>query len=79
LRQIEERIRPRGRAIINVLIEVTSYLGRFKPEEYYLFGTYELQRAFGGWGLLPARSDSFPAPDGTRKGCATVIARKAQP
>lgn len=78
LRQILERVRPGGRAIVNVLIEGTTYLGMFKPDEYYLFGASELQQSFGGWSLLLARSDSFPAPEGTRKEFATVIAQKAQ-
>ncbi|MBE0627434.1 MAG: class I SAM-dependent methyltransferase [Burkholderiales bacterium] len=78
LRQIQERVRPGGRAIVNVLIEGTTYLGMFKPDEYYLFGANELQQAFGGWNRLLARGDSFPAPEGTRKEFATVIAQKAQ-
>jgi tellurite methyltransferase len=78
LRQIGERVRPGGRAIINVLIEGTTYLGMFKPGEYYLFGANELEQAYAGWTLLVARNDSFPAPEGTRKAFATVIAQKAQ-
>jgi tellurite methyltransferase len=78
LRQIGEHVRPGGRAIINVLIEGTTYLGMFKPGEYYLFGANELEQAYAGWTLLVARNDSFPAPEGTRKAFATVIAQKAQ-
>jgi tellurite methyltransferase len=78
LRQIQQRVRPGGRAIVNALIEGTSYLGMFKPDEYYLFGANELQQAFTGWSLLVERRDSFPAPGGTRKEFATVIAQKAQ-
>jgi tellurite methyltransferase len=78
LRQIGQRVRPGGRAIVNVLVEGTTYLGMFKPDEYYLFGANELEQAFAGWTLLVARHDSFPAPEGTRKEFATVIAQKAQ-
>ena len=77
LREIGQRVRPGGLAIVNVLIEGTTYLGMFKPDEYYLFGANELEQAFAGWTLLAARRDSFPAPEGTRKEFATVIARKA--
>ena len=77
LRQIVQRVRPGGRAIVNVLVEGTTYLAMFKPDEYYLFGKQELEQAFAGWTLLLARHDSFPAPEGTRKEFATVIAQKA--
>lgn len=78
LQQIGQRVRPGGRAIVNVLVEGTTYLGMFKPDEYYLFGANELEQAFAGWTLLVARHDSFPAPEGTRKEFATVIVQKAQ-
>ena len=76
LRQIGERVRQGGCAIFNVLTEGTSYLDLFQPGEYYLFGTKELEQAFAGWVMLAARHDSFPAPGGTRKEFATVIAQK---
>jgi tellurite methyltransferase len=78
LRQIEQRVRPGGRAIVNVLIEGTTFLGMFKPDEYYLFGANELEQVFAGWTVLVSRRDSFPAPEGARKEFATVIAQKAQ-
>jgi tellurite methyltransferase len=76
LRQIGQRVNPGGRAIVNVLVEGTTYLGMFKPGEYYLFGANELEQAFVGWTLLVARRDSFPGPEGTRKEFATIIAQK---
>jgi tellurite methyltransferase len=78
LRQIGQRVNPGGRAIVNVLVEGTTFLGMFKPGEYYLFGACELEQAFTGWNLLVARHDSFPAPGSTRKEFATVIAQKAR-
>ncbi len=78
LRQIGEQVRPGGLAIVNTLIEGTSYLGMFKPDEYYLFGADELELAFAGWTLLEARRDTFPAPGDARKEFATVIAQKPQ-
>lgn len=78
LREIGKRVRPGGRAIVNALVEGTTYLDMFRPDEYYLFGTNELEQAFSGWTLLVVRHDSFPAPEGTRKEFATVIAQKAQ-
>ena len=76
LRQIEQRVRPGGQAIVNVLIEGTTYLGMFKPDDYYLFGADELEQAFAGWKLIVAQRDAFPAPGGTRKEFSTVIAQK---
>ena len=76
LQQIGERVHAGGCAIVNVLTEGTTYLDMFKPGEYYLFGTNELEQAFAGWSLLASRHDSFPAPGGTRKEFATLIARK---
>ena len=78
LRQICQRVNPGGRAIVNVLVEGTTYLGMFKPGEYYLFGAGELEQAFPGWNLLVARHDSFPAPESTRKEFVTVVAQKAR-
>ena len=78
LRQIQQRVRPGGRAIVNVLIDGTTYLEMFKPDEYYLFGENELEQAFAGWTLLVARRDSFPAAEDTRKEFMTLIAQKAQ-
>ncbi len=78
LQQIGQRVRPGGRAVVNVLVEGTTYLGMFKSGEYYLFGANELEQAFTGWTLLVARNDSFPAPEGTRKEFATVIAQKTR-
>jgi tellurite methyltransferase len=78
LRQICQRVNPGGRAIVNVLVEGTTYLGMFKPGEYYLFGAGELEQAFTEWNLVVARHDSFPGPEATRKKFATVIAQKAQ-
>ena len=77
LRQIGQRVNPGGRAIINVLVEGTTYLGMFERGEYYLFGAGELEQAFAGWNLLVTRHDSFPAPESARKEFATVIAQKA--
>ena len=76
LRQIVARVRPGGRAIVNVLIEGTSYLGMFAPDGYYLFGADELQHAFAGWTVLVEQHDSFAAPEQTSKEFATLIAQK---
>jgi tellurite methyltransferase len=37
LTAIQEHVKPGGRAIVNVLIEGTTYLGMFDPKNYCLF------------------------------------------
>ena len=37
LTAIQEHVKPGGRAIVNVLIEGTTYLGMFDPDNYCLF------------------------------------------
>ena len=77
LADIQANVAAGGCAIVNVLIEGTTYLGMFDPDNYYLFGRDELEQCFAGWKILVSRHDSFPAPGDTRKEFATVIARRA--
>jgi tellurite methyltransferase len=41
-----------------------------------LFGREELSERFSGWSVELHQFDDFPAPDGTVKSFATIIARK---
>ncbi|MBI3000667.1 MAG: class I SAM-dependent methyltransferase [Deltaproteobacteria bacterium] len=77
LEDIKNHVSPGGSAIVNVLIEGTTYLDMFEPEHYYLFGRGELQERFVGWELLQSRYDNFEAPGPSVKAFMTVIARKA--
>ena len=77
LQAIQEHINPGGRAIVNVLIEGTTYLGMFDPDNYYLFAADELESRFAGWTILASRQETFPAPGGTWKKFSTVIAEKS--
>jgi tellurite methyltransferase len=76
LDEIQTQVRPDGLAIVNVLIEGTTYLDMFEPGRYYLFGENELRDRFVGWELLESRHDNFDAPGGTVKRFATIVARK---
>jgi tellurite methyltransferase len=76
LTAIQEHVKPGGRAIVNVLIEGTTYLGMFDPDNYCLFRPKELEERFAGWKILESRNQSFPAPGNTRKDFSTVIAEK---
>lgn len=66
----------RGIAIVNVLIEGTTYLDMFEPGHYYLFPERELHEAFKDWEILESRRDSFPAPGEATKEFATIVATK---
>lgn len=76
LEEIQRHVKPGGCAVINVLIEGTTYLGMFQPDHYYLFGRDELMHLFAGWKVLELNYQSFTAPDNTEKVFATIVARK---
>lgn len=76
LAALQAHVADRGVAIVNVLVDGTSYLGMFEPGNYYLFGPDELEQRFKGWSILLSRHDSFDAPGNTRKEFATLVAQK---
>jgi tellurite methyltransferase len=76
LAQLQLRVRPGGVAVLNVLTEGTTYLDMFAPGEHCLFGAGELRAAFERWEILSHEAQEFPAPRGTRKVFATVVARR---
>ena len=76
LAAIQRHVAPRGCAVVNVLVEGTTYMAMFDPQNYCLFAADELERLFAGWQIELARRDVFPAPGGTEKRVSTVIARK---
>lgn len=76
LHAIQEHVSPGGRAVVNVLIEGTTYTGMFDRDNYYLFRQNELGEHFTGWTILASRYETFPAPGETRKEFLTVIAEK---
>ena len=70
-------VRPGGIAVLNVLIEGTTFMGMFDAERgYCLFGEDELRAAFGGWQALEDRIEQFDAPGGTVKRFRTAMARR---
>jgi tellurite methyltransferase len=76
LEEIQRHVKPGGCAVINVLIEGTTFLGMFQPGNYYLFGREELAQRFAGWQMLEYVYHTFPAPENTEKVFATIVARK---
>jgi tellurite methyltransferase len=79
LTAIQEHVKPGGRAIVNGLIEGTTYLGMFDPDNYRLFRRNELEERFEGWTILESCTQTFPAPEDTRKDFSTIIAEKPRP
>jgi len=73
---IQEHVADQGVAIVNVLVEGTTYMGMFEPGNYHLFARGELEERFKEWNILLSRHDSFDAPENTRKEFATIVARK---
>jgi len=70
-------VRAGGIAVVNVLIEGTTFMDMFDRERgYCLFGEAELPAALHGWHMLDDRVEQFDAPGGTLKRFRTSIARR---
>jgi tellurite methyltransferase len=76
LEELKQCVRPGGTAIVNVLIEGTTYMEMFDPSFHCLFSRDELQRRFAGWEILRAEYRDFPAPGQRVKAFETLIARR---
>ncbi|NNM66150.1 MAG: class I SAM-dependent methyltransferase [Burkholderiales bacterium] len=76
LQQLQASVRPGGVAVVNVLVQGTTYLGMFDPLSHCLFARDELHTRFGGWEILRSEYQDFPASNDTTKSFVTVIARK---
>lgn len=76
LEELQQCVRPGGTAIVNVLIEGTTYMDMFDPSFHCLFSRDELQRRFSGWEILRSEFRDFPAPGQRVKAFETLIARR---
>jgi tellurite methyltransferase len=76
LDRIQVHVKPGGRSVVNVLVDGTTYMGMFDPDNYCLFGPNELEERFAGWKILESLKQTFPGPEDTRKEFSTVIAEK---
>lgn len=76
LRQLQARVRPGGVAVVNVLVEGTTYLDMFDGAGHCLFARDEMRRHFDGWEMLRCDEHDFPAANETTKSFVTIIARK---
>lgn len=79
LAMLQDRVRPGGIAVINVLIEGTTYLDMFQPDQHCLLGRDDMASRFAGWNILHSEFRDFDAPERRLKSFVTLIARKPQP
>ena len=73
---VSEAVRPGGVAVVNAMIEGSTFLAMFDPEAYYLFKPEELAAPFAGWEVLHDSVEDFPAPGETIKRFRTLILRR---
>ena len=76
LAQLQSRVRPGGTAVVNVLVEGTTYLDMFDEPGHCLFARDELPKSFAGWDVLSCEYQDFTAPLNRIKSFVTLIARK---
>lgn len=78
LTQLQQRLRPGGVMVLNVLVEGTSYLAMFDPRRHCLLTAQQLRERFAGWTLELFELSDFPAPGDTIKSFVTLIAHKPE-
>jgi tellurite methyltransferase len=76
LANLQAHVREGGMAVVNVLVEGTTFLDMFDPESHCLFSREEMASRFAGWEILHLDFSDFAAPGGKNKAFVTVIARK---
>ena len=76
LEAVRDAVRPGGVAVVNAMIEGSTFLAMFDPDEHYLFRPGELAAPFAGWEILHDSTEDFPAPGETVKRFRTFIARR---
>lgn len=76
LTQLQQRLRPGGVMVLNVLVEGTNYMDMFDPQRHCLLTAQQLRERFAGWALEQFERRDFAAPGDTVKSFVTLIARK---
>lgn len=76
LTDLQAHVRPGGHAVVNVLVQGTTYRDMFEPESHCLFDPNMLAERFSGWEIVLSELSEFEAPGATKKCFATIIARK---
>ena len=76
LSMLQDRVRPGGIAVVNVLVEGTTYLDMFQADHYCLLPRTEMERRFAGWNIIHSEFRDFDAPGQRIKSFVTLIAQK---
>jgi tellurite methyltransferase len=76
LQKVQGAVRPGGHAAVTVLLQGTTFTDVLDGDRHHLFDPAELDAAFAGWDVRLSERGEFPAPNGTVKRIASVIARR---
>ena len=76
LTRLQSHVRRDGIAVVNVLVEGTTYLDMFDPRGHCLFARDEMRHRFSGWKMLRYEYQDFDAPNRRVKSFVTVIAQR---
>lgn len=76
LAAVRDAVGPGGVAIVNVLVEGTTYTAMFDPAGHHLFSEAELLAPFDAWERIELVAQDFPAPGDTIKRFLTLVARR---
>ena len=76
LGDLQDHVTPGGIAVVNVLVQGTTYMDMFDPRGFCLFGRDELAERFAAWDILRHEISDFAAANGQIKRFATIVARK---
>jgi tellurite methyltransferase len=76
LHMLQSHVRPGGVAVVNVLVEGTTFLDMFDPAGHCLFARGEMPERFAEWEILRCAHEDFPAANERIKSFVTMVARK---
>ena len=76
LANLQSHVRDDGIAVVNVLVEGTTYLEMFDARGHCLFAREEMRDRFTGWNMLRYDYQDFDAPSRSVKSFVTVVAQK---
>lgn len=76
LAQLQARLRPGGVLILNLLVQGTTYLDMFDPQQQCLLPAQQVREHFAGWQIEHDATQDFPAPQQRVKAFLTLIATK---
>lgn len=76
LAQLQHHLRPGGAFVLNMLVQGTTYMDMFDPQQHCLLGAEQLLAHFDGWRIEQQKVQDFPASGQGVKSFLTLIAFK---